>query len=626
MELALLEEEELAKSTEKALARANEIITSALNSITPKFQERQGYLDMYHSYDQALKLKQLWQTKFAHPFPFFSTEMKASFFYEGVFGTNSQGLWEVAPWDEESYESARVTSKLLKYQEDNSDFVKTFYLGAKGLSITGDWFLETYWDSQEREIQLPTRFEMSIDEMSRTPSVQSVRGPRQIVVDKAQPDARTLLVNSIWPDPKAMSLNDARYICVRREYTLSYLKEKEKQGRYIDVSKIKGTTMPKMPNAYYDLMLQGGIYQAGNSQIVTGSSPIDSEDPLVEVVEIWYPKTGEVESIANRAVYLGRRQAYANLNNPFVHIKNFEENGKFFGASDYRPIRGHWDIINKMQCLEVDNTLFHYRGYTKVARDAGPNVIESFENLRPGSVITMNNLGAVAHERPDLMSQYTSQIRAQLVTEAMQPMGMNEILAGATPSSNVRSSSQFSQLANFGAKMMSQGIRGVSQGLKELGVKWLKLNYEFLDPNTTFPVLGPDGAKIIRIEPGQIPVTANVSVRLSADLEAEKAQRLQQQMQLMGVTQTVPGFASQKYAKEIFRTSGATVADPDSMFLLTDEQSAAIALSQFGLGPNGQSMGGPKQSPSVAGSTQVAQPAQVAGGNMTSGRPEVPQV
>lgn len=606
--------------TSRALARSLDIINRTLDAITPKFQERQFYLNMYHSFDEVLKLKQWWQSKFAHPFPFYTTEMKSSFYYEGVFGTNNQGLWEVEPWSEESLASARNISKLMKYQEDNSNFLETFYVGAKSLSITGDWFLETFWDQQERDIQLPSRYEIGLDEIGR-PMPKLVRGEKKRVTDKSQPDARTLLTNSVWPDVKGcVSLETSRYFCVRREYAMSYLKKAEANGTYIDTDKIPGTGMPKMPGYYYDSEPYLSIYKSGNSQSTSGSSPIDEEDPLVEVIEIWYPLTGEVESVANRAVYLGRRQAYMNLKCPFVHIKNFEEHGKFFGTSDYRAIAGHWKLVNQYQSLEADNMLFHYRGYTTIQRDAGPNVQEAVENLRPGSVIMTNSQGSITHDRPDLMSPYTFQAKQALINESLQPMGMNEILQGATPSSNVRSSDQFSQLANFGAKMMSQGIRNVAQGLKSLGVKWLQLNYEFLDIAKTVPILGPGGTEIIKIEPGEIPVTANVSVRLSADLESAKAQKIQQLMQMMGVSQTVPGFGAQKFAKEIFRTNGAITEDPDKYFLLSDDQSAQLTLSQFGMG------GGAPQNPAMAGSTRPPHPNQVRAGATNSGRAEVPGV
>jgi len=605
----------------KALNRAVEIIDSAERAVTQKFSERQFYSNMYNTYDDVLKAKQWWQAKFAHALPFFTIETKASFLYEGVFGQGASGVWQVHPWDQFSSRSAEVTSKLLKSQEDNSNFVKNFYLGAKSLNIYGDWFLETHWDHKKRLIQQPDQFKIGFDGEVQRPVVRRERQDPIEMVEKNQPDASTLYVNSVWPDPKATCMETARYICVRREIPFETLKKAEQDyNLYINVDNLKGTQMPKVKGKYYDSEPYSPHYKSGNPEKQT-SSPIDTENQLVEVIDIIYPATGEIESIGNRAVYLGRTLRYNNLRNPIVHIKNYEQHGKFFGTSDFKAIAPMWKLINQYQSLEADNMLMHHRGYTKVQRDAGPNVQEAYGDLSPGDVIMMNNLGGSTHERPDLFAPLALQAKQALIQEAQTPMGMNEILSGATPSSNVRSSGQFSQLANFGAKMLSQSVRTISQGLKEVGKNWVSLNYELLDPDATVPVLGQSGVEMIQIQPGDIPPLANVSIRLSSDLEAQKQQKVQQMMQLVNMASAqVPGFAASKATKDIFRTlGGSAFDDPDQYFLLSDEESAALRTQQF-------RQQGAGQEPGLAGSTQVPDPNQIAAGNATAGEAAPPTI
>jgi len=579
---------------------------------------------MYHSYDELLKQKQWWQTKFAHPFPFFTTEMKASFYYEGVFGQTSQGIWQVHPWNEFSATSADLTTRLMKAQEDESNFVKTFYLGSKQLSILGDWFLEVYWDRQERFIQRRGTPLIDFDQQIQKPIITRPQGQPQLVVDKNQPDARTLYLNSIWPDPKATCIETARYVVIRRERTFDELKQDEQIGKYINVDKIKGTNLPKLPSHYYDIEPFNPFVKSGNPSNIKGKSPIDEDNPIIEVLELHDLRTGEVESIGNRRVYLGKILRYDNLKTPFVQIKNFEELGKFWSMSDYESAVAPWKLINQKESMMADNELMHLRGYTQIQRDAGAGVAEQYQNLEPGSIIEMNNLGAVNHTRPDLYSPLVLQTKESLLSQVYQPMGMNEILQGASPSSNVRSQEQFATLANFGAKIMSQGIRNISQGLKELGKKWLLMNYEFLDVDQTIPVVGQNGTQMIRIQPGDIPPTANISVRISSDLEAQKGQKLQQLLQALNLVQNIPGFNTPALARQWLKKYG-DVEDIDKMFLLPDEQVVQLILSQFGI----QGSGGPgnlPQEPALAGATQPGSPSQVASGNRQSGQPTVPQV
>ena len=143
----------------KALTRAVSLINSSYKKEEQFFVERQFYKDMYHSYDDALLKKQAWQTKFAHPFPFFLIETQSSFLLEGVFGVNNPGLWTVTPVDPTNpliVDQAKMSEKLFNFQEQNSNLREEFYLGTKEMGITGDWFMEVLWDRDEVVIQQPS--------------------------------------------------------------------------------------------------------------------------------------------------------------------------------------------------------------------------------------------------------------------------------------------------------------------------------------------------------------------------------------------------------------------------------------------------------------------------------------
>ena len=622
------EDQQLQDDMKKALNRAVDLVTYTLQYVNPKIQERQFFQNMYHSYDSILKEKAFWQTKFAHPFPFFSIEMKTSFCEEGIFGVNNDSLFQVQPYSDLNERSAEKLTKLLRYQQDNSDLHKMFYLGSKSLFTLGDWFLEVFWDSEEQFYQQRDRYTIGLDGMTNTPKFNAIPGQSQRVVTKNQPNIQTLMVNSVWPDPKAISLDTARYVCIRKEYTFSELKEKEKNGEFINIDKLKGTNMPKMPTNYYDMQPYSPYVKSGNSQRTTRNSPIDSENQIVEVIHIIYLDTGEWESIGNRQVYLGKIIKYKNIKNPLTHIKNFPELDKFYGSSDFLSIANHWRLVNQYQCLEADNILMHHRGYTTILRDAGQNVQEQIENLRPGSVIVANNMGSIQHNRPDLFSPLVLQSKQDLIAQAQQPMGLNEILQGATPSSNVRSSEQFNQLANFGSKLMSLSIRNIAEGLKEIGQKWLALNYEFMDPDYTVPISDDNGSLIdnIQFNEGDMVPWAPLVVKLSADLQSQKNMKVQQMMQAINLAQNVPGFASPTAIKEFLRFQGG-FQNVDRFFLLNDQQVAQMTLSQFGGGPEPQAgQNGPSQSPAQAGATRPPSPNQTTQGNQNAGQATLPNL
>lgn len=612
---------------EKLLTRAVDIIDHYISFEQKKWQRRQFYTNMYNSYDDLLKDKKPWQVKYAHFLPFLVTEMKTSFYEEGIFGSNGQGLWQMHPWSEFSVESAEQYTKVFKYQEDGSNLHRETYLGGKSKSIYGDWFIESYWDREVRLIKQPDDFEIGFDGEIKRPIIKDVQGAEVPFVRRNQPNIRTLDPNAVWTDPKALSWDAQRLYLYRQEIPLSKLKEEEKEYNvYENTEQLEKTEMPKMPSYFYDESKNDLLIGNFNSSF-SKKSPLDSDDPMVEVIHLINPKTGEWESIGNRKVYLGRRVRYRNLTDPITHIKNYESFKQFNGKSDYEVIVPHWRLINQYQSLEADNLLMHFRGYTMMSRDAGPGVQEDLENLFPGAVIVANNLGAVNHTRPDIFSPQVTASKQELINDSGRAMGLDEILRGETPSSNVRSQGQFAQLAQFGSKLLSRGIRSISQGLKIVGEKWMLLNYDYLDFDQIFPVTGPAGLEVIHLERDDIPPIANLSVRLSADLDAQKDRKLQQLLQAINLAQTNPGITTQEMIKDWFRTQGE-FENVDKYFPLSFDEYSNLARANVGLqveqqvaGIEEQQAANVAQEPGLAGAAAPPNPDQIAAGNINAGIP-----
>lgn len=569
------------EAEKQALKRAVSIITTAYKAEEQYFSLRQFYKNMYHAYDPILLKKSSWQTKFAHPFPFFLIETQASFLYEGVFGVNNAGLFDVLPWGPNSEDQAELNAKLLNFQEEASNFHADFYEGSKNLQILGDWFLEAYWDREEDILQQPANGRYQIDGSIDRP-IYTPR-PRQLmpVVTKNQPEARTLNNNAVWIDPQATSIDTARYVVIRDEMTFDQLKEMEQYGRFINVDMLKNSSMPKISNLFYDQRNDLPFLDNKNDRKLSKNTFIEKENPMVCVERIIYPQTGEVETIGNRKVYLGRYIPNLNIKNSLIHIKNYAETDQFHGTSTFENIASHWKLINKLQSLEADGVMNHYRGYWVVRGDAGNNIQEQIKGLRPNGIITTKDLGALDQRYPSAPNPVAKDTRMQLIQDAYQAAGFSEILGGASPSSNVRSSAQQSQLANFGAKMMSQTIRNIQAGLKKLGKKWLMLNYEKLDVDQLVPLAGMEGVeKWLKIGPNEINPLANIQVRLSNEYEALKEKKLEQMLQAINLAQNVPGFNNVEVIKKWFKTQGV-IGELDKVFLLSPEDSAAMIMQQM---------------------------------------------
>lgn len=583
----------------KALNRALGLINEAYRAEQNHFARRQAYRDMYHSYDPAIAKKKKWESKFVHPFPFFSQETKASFLYEGIYGINNEGLFQVSPLNLDMQGQAQLSERLLNYQESNSDFHKEFYEGAKGLGILGDWYLELLWDRKEEVYQQPSRGQITLDGQIERPLYGRYTTAKVTsVITKNQPEARTLNVNAVWPDPGAVNMESARYICVRDELPFDVLKEMEQYGRFINVDMLIGTSVPKRSSFLYDRR-PDLPYSEGRDSKRQKAATINKENPMVEIVRIIYPATGEVETIGNGKVYMGRYIPHLNVKNTIEHIKNYSETDQWHGISDYESIYSHWKIVNEYQRMERDAVLLHHRGYFTVLADAGPAVKESLINLQPKSVITVNSQGAINYNKVEMFSPIAVQSKKDLVADAYQSLGLNEVLQGATPGSNIRSAQQMGQMANFGAKILSQSIRNIGFSLEKVGKKWLALNYEHLDADQLVPIAGINEIQEwAQVGPSDINPAARVRVRLSSEFEAIKEKKAELMLQSINAATPVPGFNVAKGYKNLFKFLNAFPDREEDYFLLDDETVAQLMMQNL-------MQGGQPRDPSQSGKTAV---------------------
>jgi hypothetical protein len=105
-------------------------------------------------------------------------------------------------------------------------------------------------------------------------------------------------------------------------------------------------------------------------------------------------------------------------------------------------------------------------------------------------------------------------------------------------------------------------------------------------------------------------------VRISSDLEAQKAQKLQQLLQAMNLVQQIPGFNTPALARQWLKKYG-DIDDIDRMFLLPDEQVVQLILSQFGIqGSQGNNV---PQDPAAAGAAQAGSVGQNLAGPRAAG-------
>lgn len=566
------------------------------------FTPRNKYKDMYHSYDaEMVKRKEPWQSQFSDTFPYLSIQQKSAFIIRQLFGNGTQPILTVDPWNEGAFEQANILSKVFKSQFDSSDFKRDLIKMVKEFGYFGDAFLEVFWNYKERPIRQNRNFLLDINrsdgangasERDKLNLFANINQPNDRIgngfqlnknvqqfddVEKDQPDAESIYVNNVWIDPEATRIQDARYVCVRKEFTWDALKMKESQGRYVNVDMIKHTHKPKMHNEFY--LESYNKYELRREAIVANAA-LTRENPVVEVIDIW--ENGRVTSIANRSIVIGAQvelyDALGPNETPIIHFPNNQENERVYGFSDYEQVERVWKTSNSIRNMMVDNMHFNLTGMHIVGHAFGVDGIEQLKRPRPNGLILSNNPQLLRNYRPDLFPPTVDAYNKDLVSLGKETIGANEVLGGGAPPSNIRDSQSFNALAAASSSVIAMSLDGITTGLTELGRLWLGLNHQFLDVQRSFPVIGPSVQEFVRLQPQMIPHSSNVRVRLSAIQEAFRNETGQRMLQAINLANQAPGFNFVEAMKNFFRLDGA-FDDPDRLWLL-DEQEVSQLLTQ----------------------------------------------
>ena len=166
--------------------------------------------------------------------------------------TGSDEVITVAGVTEEDDMKAEVMQELLVYQlQRQNKFFVVLYNWIKDALITGMGIVKCYWERTEGHTDETVVInQRALEALTQTGvTIVSVEGP-DIMGDftvtyqspyyiKNSPKIENILVNEFLYSSEAKNLEEANFVAHKKKVTMSYLREREKQGIYANVDDIK---------------------------------------------------------------------------------------------------------------------------------------------------------------------------------------------------------------------------------------------------------------------------------------------------------------------------------------------------------------------------------------------------
>ena len=236
---------------------------------------------------------------------------------------------------------------------------------------------------------------------------ENVRGEERIKVYSG-PLVEVIPPEDFFIDPEARDINEARFVIHRVKRTVTYLKQKEREGIYSNISKvIEGNTNSR---AYSDEDDSETAMRATNSNdysYYTSRNDLQKARRKINVWEWWglldVNDTGIAEPylvvVANGVVIRMEKNPYAHGEPPFEVMRPILDIFTINGISIVDLVGEYQKIKTALMRQTLDNISFQNNQMWLVDENAGVD-LNGLAHPRPCKIILTNNLNGVKQITP----------------------------------------------------------------------------------------------------------------------------------------------------------------------------------------------------------------------------------
>mgnify|MGYP000682586868 CR=1 FL=1 len=444
-------------------------------------------------------------------------------------------FFRILPRESKDAEYAKLTEELLAYQFEQINFYDKFYQWIKNFLLYGIGIIKVFWRidiQKEMTVTVPQIVDgMKIGRQQIKKPVVLFDGPDIDIVDPYD----------FYIDPRASSIENARWCLHRFWRDYDYLVEKQEQGIYKNVELVKPGIEVK------------DIQKAVRSQITGAPAAfLESDKYKIEIWEYW--ENNRLVVIANRRVILrDEENPFWHKQKPFIAIRNLQMPHEFYGISEIEPIESLIHERNAIRNQRLDNIKAIVNKTLIVDRNADIDLDRLEENNRPGGIILTNDVNAI---RPlvtgdVLPSAYQEDF--MILRDIQDATALAEYTIGTTPR-RTETATAVIQLQQAAMSRISLKVQNVLQnGILPLVKMFIQLNQQFMDKPKVVRIIGEKDYEYKEIAPEDIPLNYDV-VPVVTLAETNKEIKRQQLLLLVGLPlYNLPNVNIEEFQKEILR-------------------------------------------------------------------------
>ena len=476
---------------------------------------------------------------------------------------------------------AKVMELLLDYQmADRIKIKQLASLWARDVLITGMGPVKITWRYETRRMRVKVP-DLS-DELTRQAFISFG------VVLKYKEEYREAVVyddpwielidpfDFYW-DPRALTVDDARYIIHRSRVTMDYLKKMAEQGIYKNINKI--TTRK-------DIQMHPGQLDRLAALNMTDVEP-DPNEPEIELLEHWQDDV--VETIANRDVVIrAEPNPYNHCRKPFGVGKVIPSRTSMCGISIIEPVETLQHELNDIRNLTMDAATLQMFKPFKVLKD-------SFSYHNPETLV-LAPLGLIpVEDMDDLAEVDIKPVHDQLTNEQItrddtqRATGAYDMFKGAPAPRRATATEIAGRLEQGSFRFQDMRANFESSGPLPAAELMAALNEQFLSQERIVRIAGSDGMEYIKLLPEDISAQCDLYFMGSAtEPIANRDLRRQQIIQLYQTVAADPLVKRDELLKMMFGLFD--IKDPERFLNIASKGGLVagdFAQSQAGGAPGG---------------------------------------
>lgn len=554
------------EKTQKAKDVVNKL-TQALTWRQPLKDKWDRFYKMYRSYLEPANYP--WQSNLWIPYSFSTIETLAP-----RMVANKPKV-DIMPRTEEDKEFAKLQSDLVNFQWDKMKMQTILPDVVKEMLMYGTAIVKVGWKTDRQYKEVKEDVDETMPELGKVEVEEEVTlydGPVVELVD----------LYDLFVDPKATTIDNARWVIHRTMKPLSHLKQLQKQGIYKNVALVENTKLTLNENdksqRWSTIDLSTPVDELGEG---------DSDKRMVELLEYW--EDDHVCTVANREIIIREDEnPYKHGKKPFLRVVDQSVPHEFYGIGELEPIESLQYELNNRRNQRMDNVTLALNRMWKVKN--GANVDEDELVSDAGGVIhtdDMNGLDVV--QMPDVTAS-SYQEETIIKGDIQQTTGVSDFTRGVGSDALANDTATgISLIQEAGSARFRLKIQNLEEMIiKPLGEMIISMNEQFMEEPQIVRITNQEGMEFKEIGPDQLKSDFDVVVEAGSTMPTNEAVRKKQAMDLYQIFAADPEVNTRELKVMVLEAFG--VKNIDKLLPVQQPMMPPMGMEEMGAPMTGEGL------------------------------------